>query len=70
VVTVHHGTRVVWRFRGQDSHNVTVSHGPRKFHSHTQSDGTFAKVINTRGTYRIYCTVHGAAVMRMTLKVR
>ena len=69
-LTVRHGTTVVWRWSGAAPHNVTVTRAPknRKFHSRTQTSGTFKATPHTRGTYRIVCTIH--AGMSMTLKVR
>jgi plastocyanin len=67
-VTVHKGDKVEWEWEGTNDHNVTVSKGPVKFHSKTQSSGTFEKKLKTVGTYKIICTIH-APDMRMTLKV-
>ncbi|MEA2390676.1 MAG: hypothetical protein QOK31_785 [Solirubrobacteraceae bacterium] len=70
VVHVKKNTRVVWRFQGQDTHNVTVSKGPVKFHSRDKDHGTYARKMTRKGTYRIYCSIHGSSVMRMTLVVK
>jgi plastocyanin len=67
-VTVHKGSKVEWEWEGINDHNVTVVKGPVKFHSKTQSKGTFEKTLKTVGTYKIYCTIHSPD-MRMTLKV-
>ena len=67
-VTVKRGTAVVWKWTGSAPHNVTVTKGPKRFHSRTQTKGTFKAVPHTKGTYRIVCTIH--AGMAMTLKVR
>src|SRR5437764_1096719 len=67
-VTVKAGTKVTWKWTGTDPHNVTVVKGPKKFHSRTQSKGTFSAIPHTKGTYKIVCTIH--AGMAMTLKVR
>jgi plastocyanin len=58
-VTVAAGTKVVWKWTGHDPHNVTVRRGPRKFHSRTQTKGSFAATPHAKGTYSIVCTVHG-----------
>jgi len=68
-VTVHKGDKVEWEWEGSNPHNVTVTKGPVKFHSKTQSSGSFKKTLKKRGTYKIICTVH-APKMRMTLKVK
>jgi len=67
-VTVSKGERVIWRFRGDNSHNVHVVSGPRHFTSATKSSGRYRKKMRKRGTYKIVCTIH-APDMRMTLKV-
>jgi plastocyanin len=67
-VTVKRGTKVTWRWTGSAPHNVTVTSGPKKFHSKTQTKGTYRAIPHTKGTYRIVCTIH--AGMTMTLKVR
>jgi plastocyanin len=68
-VTVKAGTKVKWEWEGSNPHNVTVKKGPAKFHSKTQSSGTFTKKVTKAGTYKIVCTIH-APDMRMTLKVK
>jgi plastocyanin len=70
VVTVSKGTTVKWNFRGISPHSVTVSKGPRKFDSGVRIGGSYKKTLTKRGTYRIYCTVHGAANQSMKLVVK
>jgi plastocyanin len=67
-VTVHKGDKVEWEWEGSNPHNVTVKKGPVKFHSETQSSGSYEKKLRKVGTYKIVCTIH-APDMRMTLKV-
>jgi plastocyanin len=67
-LTVKSGTTVKWVWKGSAPHNVTVTSGPKKFKSTVQTKGTFSKKINTKGTYKIVCTIH-APDMKMTLKV-
>jgi plastocyanin len=67
-VTVDKGTRVVWRWRGDNAHNVYVTDGPSEFASDTQRSGRYSKKMRRAGTYRIVCTIHSG--MRMTLRVR
>jgi plastocyanin len=67
-VRVSKGTRVTWRWVGNDFHNLRVSRGPVKFASDYQDSGKFSRKMRRRGTYKIVCTVHEG--MRMTLKVR
>ena len=67
-VTVKRGTTVRWVWRGAVAHNVTVRRGPARFHSRTQTRGSYAVRVTRPGTYSIYCTIHGAA-MSMRLRV-
>jgi|SRR5215207_9768788 len=69
-VTVAKGTTVKWRFAGDRPHSVTVSKGPVKFNSGVKSTGTFKKKMKKRGTYTIYCVVHGASDQKMKLVVK
>ena len=58
-LTVKAGTKVVWKWKSSLPHNVTVTSGPKKFHSKTQSSGTFTAIPHKKGTYNIVCTIHG-----------
>jgi plastocyanin len=69
-VTVSKGTTVKWRFVGSAPHTVTVSRGPVKFNSGVRSGGSFRKKMRKRGTYTIYCVVHGASDQKMKLVVK
>ena len=69
-VTVGRGTVVRWNFTGKKSHNVTVRSGPAKFHSPTKDSGSYAHKMTRRGTYVIYCTVHGFRDQHMRLVVK
>jgi plastocyanin len=70
VVTVSKGSKVKWTFRTDTPHSVTVKSGPVKFNSGVRSGGTFTKRLKKRGTYVIYCTVHGFRDQRMKLVVK
>jgi plastocyanin len=69
-VTVSKGTTVKWRFGTGTPHSVTVSRGPKKFDSGVRSSGSYRKTVTRRGTYTIYCTVHGASDQKMKLVVK
>ena len=69
-VTVSKGTTVKWRFTGDSQHTVTVSKGPAKFNSGPKSSGSYSKKLSKRGTYTIYCTIHGASTQKMKLVVK
>jgi plastocyanin len=68
-VSVRRNDTVVWEWEGSNPHNVTVTRGPVRFRSRTQSSGTYRRRVTRRGTYRIACTIHQPD-MRMTLQVR
>jgi len=68
-VSVNRGQALTWTWKGMHSHSVTVLSGPQKFHSKTQSTGSFTHKFTKAGTYKLYCTVHGT-VMSMTVKVK
>jgi len=70
-LTVKAGTKVTWRWQGGFlPHNVTVKSGPKKFHSRTQTSGSFARVLSAPGVYRIECTIHAVNGMKMTIVVK
>ena len=69
-ITVSKGTKVKWRFRGDSVHTVTVKSGPVKFNSGVHGSGSYTKKLTKRGTYVIYCTIHGFSDQRMKLVVK
>ncbi|MEY2441871.1 MAG: hypothetical protein QOJ46_1297 [bacterium] len=69
-VTVSARTRVTWRWAGESAHDVRVSSGPVRFHSKVQTTGTYSRVMTRRGTYRIFCEIHGAKDQSMVLRVK
>ena len=69
-VSVSRNTTVSWQFRGGAPHNVTVSSGPVKFRSTTKNSGSYRRKMTRRGTYTIYCTIHGASDQKMKLVVK
>ncbi len=69
-VTVSKGTTVRWNFVGDNPHTVTVSRGPVKFNSGVRSSGAYRKKMTRRGTYTIYCVIHGASDQKMKLVVK
>jgi len=64
-VTVKKGTRVTWRFRGSDLHNVAVTKGPVKFHSSSKDSGSFSKKMRRAGRYTLVCTIHSGMKMKL-----
>ena len=69
-ITVSKGTKVKWRFGTGTPHTVTVKSGPAKFNSGVRSSGSYSKKLTKRGTYVIYCTIHGFSDQRMKLVVK
>ncbi len=69
-VTVAAKTRVTWRWTGDSAHDVRVSSGPIRFHSKVQTSGTYSRVMTRKGTYRIYCEIHGPKDQSMVLRVK
>jgi plastocyanin len=59
---VPRGGKVVWRWRGDNDHNVRFRSAPsgakRPRGSSTQSSGRLARTFARRGTYRYVCTIH------------
>jgi plastocyanin len=69
-VTVKRNDKVRWNWTGGSPHDVTVGSGPVKFHSKVQERGSYTKKMTRRGTYKIFCSIHGASDQSMTLKVK
>ncbi len=66
--TISKGTTVKFRWAGKAPHNVTVDSGPVKFHSKTQTSGSYTRKFTRKGTYKIECTIHPG--MDLTLRVK
>jgi plastocyanin len=72
-VQVARNGKVVWRWKGQNPHNVKfrkVPSGASKRGSKTQSSGRFARTFSKAGTYRYVCTIHQDLGMKGTVKVQ
>jgi plastocyanin len=68
-VTVSKGTKVRWRFTTDTGHSVTVTRGPTKFNSGVRTGGSYSRTMRKRGTYTIYCVIHGSE-QKMKLVVK
>ena len=69
-VTVIKGTTVKWNWRGNRQHNVVATRkGRQRFQSALKRSGSYTRKMNTRGTYRITCSIHQPD-MRMKLVVK
>ena len=69
-VNLHKGDKVVWVWRGENSHNVTfvkVPKGAGKRGAETRDHGKWSRVFRKRGLYKYICTIH--AGMRGTIDV-
>jgi plastocyanin len=69
-VKVSKGSTVKWVWKGKKTHNVQVSKGPKSFASTIKKSGSYSKKLNTKGTYTIICSIHGASDQSMKLIVR
>jgi plastocyanin len=67
-VSVRSGTTIKWTWKGSAPHNVTVTSGPKKFHSKTQMKGSYSRKLFTKGTYRYVCTIHAGMSGKITVK--
>jgi plastocyanin len=66
-ITVSKGTTVRFNFSGAvNPHTVTRLRGP----SFKSCSDTCRRTLKKRGTYRLYCTVHGAADQSMRIVVK
>jgi plastocyanin len=71
-VTVASRDKVIWRWRGDNPHNVrfrSVPSGASRRGSDTQSSGRFARTFRQRGRYRYVCTIHADIGMRGSVRV-
>ena len=66
-ITVSKGTTVRFNFAAADSpHTVTRLSGP----SFRACSDTCRRKLRKRGTYRLYCTIHGASDQSMKIVVK
>ena len=68
-ITIKRNDTIVFRWRGENPHNVVANRGPVRFRSSIKRTGTYRKKFTRRGSYRIVCTIHPPN-MRMTVRVR
>ncbi len=69
-VSAKTGTRVTFKFIGRKPHNVKVKSGPSKFTSPTRKSGTYKTPALRKGTYVLFCTIHGQSDQSMKLSVK
>src|SRR4051794_22661124 len=64
-VTVERNDTASWRFVGRSAHTVTVRDGPPgvRFGSKPMASGLYRKKMSRRGTYKIFCRIHGVRDM-------
>ena len=68
-VRLRAGGELTWRWRAQQSHQVTLRSGPEPLTSPTKTEGTYAVRLDKPGRYEFVCSIH-APGMRMSAIVR
>jgi plastocyanin len=69
-INIHVGDRVVWVWKGDNSHNVTFTKVPKSASrkgADTRKDGRWSRKFRKRGIYRYVCTIHSG--QRGTIEV-
>jgi plastocyanin len=69
-INIHVGDRVVWVWKGDNSHNVTFTKVPAnasKRGAETRKSGRWNRKFRKRGLYRYVCTIHSG--QRGTIEV-
>lgn len=69
--TVKKGTKVKFKWVGNNDHNVVKSSGPGgSFSSPTTDDRgvNFKKKFKKKGTYKLICTIHSGMDMKLKVK--
>ncbi len=69
-VSATKGSRVTFKFIGRKPHTVTVKTGPSKFSSPQRRSGSYRSPALRKGTYVLYCKVHGQRDQSMKLAVK
>jgi plastocyanin len=69
-INIHVGDRVVWVWKGDNSHNVVFTKVPSKVSKRgadTRRDGRWGRKFKKRGLYKFVCTIHSG--QRGTIEV-
>ncbi len=69
-VSAKTGARITFKFIGRKPHTVSVKSGPSKFSSPRRSSGSYRSPALRKGTYVLYCKVHGQRDQSMKLSVK
>ena len=69
-ITVKKGTKLKFRWVGSSPHNVYTMRGPSRVQSPTKRSGTWTSRKLRRGTYVLYCSIHGPNLQSVTVKVK
>ena len=70
-ITVSRNTTVRFVFVGDSVHDVVGYRGSaKKFESSIKSSGSYRKKLTTSGTYKLVCSIHGAADQSMRIVVK
>jgi plastocyanin len=70
-VTIQKDSRVTWRWKGGDMHNVAlVKPGAKKAFTRSplQTNGKYTYKFGKTGTWRILCEVHNGMTMKVIVK--
>jgi plastocyanin len=58
-LSIPRGSRITWRFGGEERHDATLASGPAGFASPSSYHGErWSRRFDRRGEYRIYCSLH------------
>jgi plastocyanin len=60
-INIRRGDRVIWVWKGDNSHNVTFTKVPRsvsKKGAETRREGRWSRRFRKRGFYKYICTIH------------
>jgi plastocyanin len=69
-INIHKGDRVVWVWKGDNSHNIIFTKVPAnasKRGADTRREGRWSRKFRKRGVYRYVCTIHSG--QRGTIEV-
>jgi plastocyanin len=69
-VTISKGSTLKFVWKGTAPHNVVKKSGPGgAINSGAKVKGAWSLTLKRRGTYTLYCTIHGLKDMGLTVKV-
>ncbi len=67
-LSVPAGSKLRWRFRDREPHNITLANGPFGFASLNLADGAkFSRRLTRPGTYRLFCSLHPVTMQQVAV---